>query len=145
MLRQGELVKLVRERRCQDDCLAFIEQLGQLRSDVPKLLWDNAPPHHPKRLLEAAAQRHITFAWQPFRAPALNPCEDLWRLVKAVVAATAVPVTWTTSLTKPSPGSPPSHQTIAYATSACSVREISGYPSRPPSLITSVSSPSRAA
>lgn len=84
----GELVQLLRERSRQDDCLAFIEALGQVRPEVPKLLiWDNAPPHHPKRVLEAAAQAHITIAWLPFRAPELNPCEDLWRLMKAVVAA----------------------------------------------------------
>jgi transposase len=84
----GELVQLIRERSRQDDCLAFIEEMGKRRPDVPKLLiWDNAPPHHPKRVLEAAARYHITIAWLPFRSPELNPCEDLWRLMKAVVAA----------------------------------------------------------
>ena len=84
----GELVQLIRERSRQDDCLAFVEHLGQVRPDVPKLLiWDNAPPHHPKRVLAAAARYRITIAWLPFRAPELNPCEDLWRLMKAVVAA----------------------------------------------------------
>ena len=84
----GELVQLIRERSRQDDCLAFIEALGQVRPDVPTLLiWDNAPPHHPKRVLEAAERAHITIAWLPFRAPELNPCEDLWRLMKAVIAA----------------------------------------------------------
>ncbi len=84
----GELVQLIRERSRQDDCLAFIEALGKVRPDVSKLLiWDNAPPHHPKRVLEAAQRAHITIAWLPFRAPELNPCEDLWRLMKAVVAA----------------------------------------------------------
>ena len=84
----GEFVHLIRERSRQDDCLAFVEALGQVRPRVPKLLiWDNAPPHHPKRVLEAAERAHITIAWLPFRAPELNPCEDLWRLMKAVVAA----------------------------------------------------------
>lgn len=84
----GQLVQLIRERSRQDDCLAFVEELGRLRPDVPKLLiWDNAPPHHPKRVLEAAERAHITSAWLPFRAPELNPCEDLWRLMKVVVAA----------------------------------------------------------
>ena len=87
----GELVKLVRERSRQDDCIAFLEVLGQLRPMVPKLLiWDNAPPHHPKRVLEAAAKAQITIAWLPFRSPELNPLEDLWRLLKAVVAANRV-------------------------------------------------------
>ncbi|HEX9413600.1 MAG TPA: transposase, partial [Ktedonobacterales bacterium] len=87
----GDLVTLVRERSRQDDCLAFVETLGQVRPDVPKLLvWDNAPPHHPKRVLAAAAAAQITIAWLPFRAPELMPCEDLWRLTKAVVAANRV-------------------------------------------------------
>jgi transposase len=87
----GELVDLVRERSRQDDCIAFIERLGHVRPAVPKLLiWDNAPPHHPKRVLAAAAAAHITIAWLPFRAPELNPLEDLWRLLKAVVAANRV-------------------------------------------------------
>lgn len=87
----GELVTLIRERSRQDDCLAFVETLGQVRPDVPKLLvWDNAPPHHPKRVQAAAAAARITIAWLPFRAPELMPCEDLWRLTKAVVAANRV-------------------------------------------------------
>jgi transposase len=84
----GALVQLIHERGRQDDCLAFVEALGQVRPVGPKLLiWDNAPPHHPKRVLGAAERAHITIAWLPFRAPELNPCEDLWRLMKAVVAA----------------------------------------------------------
>lgn len=84
----GEFIHLIRERTRQDDCLAFVEVLGTVRPEVPKLLiWDHAPPHHPKRVLEAAARHHITIVWLPFRAPELNPCEDLWRLMKAVVAA----------------------------------------------------------
>ncbi len=51
------------------------------------LVRDNAPPHHPKRVQAAAAVAHITLASLPFRAPELMPCEDLWRLAKAVVAA----------------------------------------------------------
>lgn len=90
----GELVHLGRERSRQDDCIAFIEEFGKVRPGVPKLLiWDNAPPplsHHPKRVLAAAAQAHITIAWLPFRAPELNPLEDLWRRLKAVVAANRV-------------------------------------------------------
>jgi transposase len=87
----GELVVLVRERSRQDDCAAFAEALGQVRPDVPKLLvWDNAPPHHPKRVLAAATAANIRLAFLPFRAPELMPCEDLWRLTKAVVAANRV-------------------------------------------------------
>lgn len=87
----GELVTLGRERSRQDDCIAFLEALGQVRPDSPKLLiWDNAPPHHPKRVAAAAQQAHITIAWLPFRSPELNPCEDIWRLLKQVVAANRV-------------------------------------------------------
>jgi transposase len=84
----GAFVSLIRERSRQDDCAAFVEALGQVRPDVPKLLvWDNAPPHHPKRVRAAAEAAHITLAFLPFRSPELMPCEDLWRLAKAVVAA----------------------------------------------------------
>jgi transposase len=58
---------------------------------VPKLLvWDNAPPHQPKRVLAAAAAAQISMVFLPFRAPELMPCEDLWRQTKAVVAANRV-------------------------------------------------------
>jgi transposase len=91
----GDLVQLVRERSRQDDCLAFVATLGQVRPDVPTLLiWDNAPPHHPKRVREAAERAHITIAWLPFRSPELNPCEDLLesgRLMKADIAANRPP------------------------------------------------------
>jgi len=88
----GELVQLVRERSRQDDCRAFVEALGTVRPEVPKLLiWDNAPPHHPKRVLEAAGRVGVTIAWLPFRSPELNPCEDLWRLMKGAVAANSPP------------------------------------------------------
>lgn len=84
----GELATRIRERSRQDDCRAFVEALGQIRPDVPKLLiWDNAPPHHPKQVQAAASAAHMRIAWLPFRSPELNPCEDLWRLMKAVVAA----------------------------------------------------------
>jgi hypothetical protein len=48
---------------------------------------DNAPPHHPKRVAAAATAAHSQIAWRPFRAPELMPCEDLWRLSKAQIAA----------------------------------------------------------
>jgi transposase len=84
----GDVVTLIRERSRQDDCLAFVQALGQGRPQVPKLLiWDTAPPHHPKRIQAAAEAAQITSAFLPFRAPELMPCEDLWRLTKRVVAA----------------------------------------------------------
>lgn len=87
-IQTGELVRLVRERSRTDDSQVFVETLGKRRPEVPKLLiWDNAPPHHPKRVKEAAAAGKIELVWLPFRSPELNPCEDLWRLLKAVIAA----------------------------------------------------------
>src|SRR5260370_15435581 len=84
----GEFVALVREGSRQDDCAAFVEALGQVRPAVPKLLvWDNAPPHHPRRVVAAAQAAHITLACLPFRPPELMACGDLCRLTKAVVAA----------------------------------------------------------
>jgi transposase len=88
----GELSTRIRERSRQDDCLAFVEALGQVRPGVPQLLiWDNAPPQQPKRVQAGAgagaAAARITIAWLPFRSPERNPGEDLWRLMKAVVAA----------------------------------------------------------
>jgi hypothetical protein len=34
-----------------------------------------------------AAAAHIQLAFLPFQVPELMPCEDLWRLSKAVIAA----------------------------------------------------------
>jgi transposase len=84
----GELVHLVRERGRGPDCAAAIVALGQVRPDVPKLLiWDNAPPHHTHAARDAAALAGVELAWLPFRSPELNACEDLWRHLKATVAA----------------------------------------------------------
>jgi transposase len=76
----GQVVRLVRERCRTADTQAFVEELGRVRPEVPKLLvWDNAPPHHPKLVQQAAEAAHIQIAFLPFRAPELMPCEDLWR------------------------------------------------------------------
>jgi transposase len=90
-VRTGALAHLVRERSRQDDAVAFVTALGRQDPGVPKLLiWDNAPPHHPTRVRQAAADLQVEIAWLPFRAPELNPCEDLWRVLKAKVAANRV-------------------------------------------------------
>jgi len=84
----GELVTAVRERCRTDDVLGAVQLFGAVRPTVPKLLiWDNAPPHHPHRVRDAAHAAHITLAFLPFRAPELMPLEDLWRGLKASVAA----------------------------------------------------------
>lgn len=84
----GEVVHTVRPRCRTDDVLAAVAALGAVRPQVPKLLvWDNAPPHKPHRVRDAAAAVGITLAFLPFRAPELMPLEELWRGLKATVAA----------------------------------------------------------
>jgi transposase len=84
----GELVPTVRERCRTEDVLAAVATLGAVRPEVPQLLiWDNAPPHHPPRVRDAAQEAAITVAFLPFRSPELMPLEDLWRGRKATVAA----------------------------------------------------------
>lgn len=84
----GELVSLVQDRCRTDEMVEAMVVLGAVRPQVPKLLiWDNAPPHHPHRVRDAAAEAGITLAFLPFRSPELMPLEDLWRGLKQTVAA----------------------------------------------------------
>jgi transposase len=84
----GELVRTVRERCRTEDVLIAVAALGAVRPTIPKLLiWDNAPPHKPHRVRDAAQAVGITVAFLPFRSPELMPLEDLWRGLKATVAA----------------------------------------------------------
>jgi transposase len=84
----GELVCLPLLRCRTDDVVTAMTELGNVRPGVPKLLiWDNAPPHHPHRVRDAAAAAGITLAFLPFRAPELMPLEELWRGLKQTVAA----------------------------------------------------------
>ena len=84
----GELVRTIRQRCRTDDVLAAVEALGRVRPEVPKLLvWDNAPPHTPLRVRDAARDIGIAVVFLPFRSPELMPLEDLWRGLKATVAA----------------------------------------------------------
>lgn len=84
----GECARLLRAAGRQEDCAAFVTELGRVRPGVRKLLlWDNGPAHKPKAVQAAAAAAGIEIAWLPLRAPELNPCEDLWRHLKGVVAA----------------------------------------------------------
>jgi transposase len=65
-----------------------VAALGAVRPDLPKLLiWDNAPPHQPHRVRDAAQNLTITLAVLPVRSPELMPLEDLWRGLKQTVAA----------------------------------------------------------
>jgi transposase len=84
----GEVVCTVRERGRTEDVQAAVAALGTVRPGIPKLLiWDNAPPHHPPRVRDAALDVGITIAFLPFRSPELMPLEDLGRGLKQTVAA----------------------------------------------------------
>jgi transposase len=84
----GELVTTMREQCRTDDVVVAVQTLGTVRPEVPKLLiWDNAPPHHPHRVRDAARAVNVTLAFLPFRSPELMPLEDLWRGLKTTVAA----------------------------------------------------------
>jgi transposase len=90
-VRSGEVVHIVRERGRGEDVAAAVAVLGAQRPTVPKLLlWDNAPPHHTRLVRQVTQDAGIEVAWLPFRSPELNPTEDLWRRLKAVVAANRV-------------------------------------------------------
>jgi transposase len=87
----GERVQVVRERTRGEDVKVAVEALGNHHPQTRKLLvLDNAAPHHTKVVREAAVSMGIEIAWLPFRSPELNPCEDLWRLLKAEIAANRV-------------------------------------------------------
>jgi transposase len=87
-LATGEVVRVVRERTRGEDVAVLVATLGAVRPGIPKLLvWDNAPPHHTKLARNVAAATGVDLTWLPFRSPELNPCEDLWRHLKRVVAA----------------------------------------------------------
>ena len=84
----GDLVGLIRERARTADAVALVEALGAVRPDAPKvLIWDNAPPHHPTAGKVAAQEAGIELAFLPFRSPELMPLEELWRGLKAEIAA----------------------------------------------------------
>jgi Aldolase/RraA len=51
---------------------------------------DARPPGALESAQQTAQEAHIQIAFLPFRAPELMPCEDLWRQLKAVVAANRV-------------------------------------------------------
>jgi transposase len=91
----GERVGLVRERHQGTDSAAFAAALGAKRVAAGHaapwlLIWDNAPAHKPTAVREALAAAGVTVAWLPFRSPELNPCEDLWRHLKRLIAANRV-------------------------------------------------------
>ena len=94
-LATAERVELVRERHQGADSAAFVAALGTKRAATADpgpwlLIWDNAPAHKPKVVQQALGAAGISVAWLPFRSPELNPCEDLWRHLKRLIAANRV-------------------------------------------------------
>ena len=82
----GKLVRTIRQRTRGEDIAAGVRALGDAR--VRRLLiWDNDPPHQARIARGAAEALGIEIVKLPFRSPELNPLEDLWRSLKAVVAA----------------------------------------------------------
>lgn len=73
----GQLVTLVRERCRIADTQAFVEHLGAERPATPKLrVWDNAPPHHPKvvrQAAEAAEAARLSLASRSPSGPSAPP------------------------------------------------------------------------
>lgn len=88
-IRTGHLIRVVRARNRGMDCAALVAALAaHCPAGAPHLLvWDNAPPHHTHVARDAAATAGVAIGWLPFRSPELNPCEDIWRELKRVVAA----------------------------------------------------------
>lgn len=87
-IRSGALVTVVRERNRGADVAALLQALGHTDPARPRLLlWDNHPAHRTKVVQEMAQAVGVELAWLPYRSPELNPCEDLWRPMKAQVAA----------------------------------------------------------
>ena len=83
----GKLVRTLRQRGRGEDIAAGVRTLGD--AECRRLLiWDNAAPPHQARVARGAAEAlGIEIVKLPFRSPELNPLEDLWRSLKAVVAA----------------------------------------------------------
>jgi transposase len=82
----GKLVRTVRQRGRGEDIAAGVRKLGD--AGVRRLLiWDNAPPHQARVARDATEALGVEIVKLPFRSPELNPLEDLWRSLKAVVAA----------------------------------------------------------
>lgn len=91
----GARVRVVRPRQRGDDVVAFVAALGARREAEGEgkpwlLVWDNAPAPRTKAVRAALEAAGVEVAWLPFRSPELNPCEDLWRHLKRVVAANRV-------------------------------------------------------
>jgi hypothetical protein len=93
----GQRVQVGRAQQRGPDVAAFVTTLGehtlgeQRQEDRPLLLvWDNAPAHQTKPVQVALEASGIEVGWLPCRSPDLNPCADVWRHLKRLIAANRV-------------------------------------------------------
>lgn len=88
-LHTGHRVVAARPRAAGADARAFLEELRQHYRGWHTiwLLADRASAHTDRRTQALAAALNIRFVWLPKQAPELNAMDQLWRALKAVIAA----------------------------------------------------------
>ena len=88
-LHTGHRVVLARARAAGADARAFLLELRRHYRGWRTiwLLADRASAHTDRQTQALAVQRDIRFLWLPKQAPVLNAMDQLWRALKAVIAA----------------------------------------------------------
>ena len=88
-IRTGHWTYLVRERMCQDDFIAFLEQLLVVYPNVPIILIvDNYSSHTARSVRDwLATQDRLRLYFLPTYCSHLNPVERIWLRLKGRVAA----------------------------------------------------------
>ncbi|MGQ0715099.1 MAG: transposase [Gemmatimonadaceae bacterium] len=88
-LRTGHRVVVARARAAGADARAFLLELRQHYRgwDTLWLLADRATGHTDRQTQVLADRLNIRFVWLPKQAPELNAMDQLWRELKAVIAA----------------------------------------------------------
>lgn len=88
-LRTAHRVVAVRPRAAGADARAFLQELRQQYRGWRTiwLLADRASAHTDGQTQALAAALDIRFVWLPKQAPELNAMDQLWRELKAVIAA----------------------------------------------------------
>lgn len=88
-LRTGHRVVVARPRATGGDARAFLIELRRHYRGWGTiwLLADRASAHTDRRTQALARQLDIRFVWLPKQAPELNAMDQLWRELKAVIAA----------------------------------------------------------
>jgi len=88
-LRTAHRVVVARPRAGGADARAFLHELRRCYRGRRTiwLLADRASAHTDRQTQALAAALNIRFVWLPKQAPALNAMDQLWRPLKAVIAA----------------------------------------------------------